>query len=96
MGVKRDAIQMSNRINSGELRNIDNPYTHLAASIIIQAYDDLKALGGSDRKIVDAQNVTKYEIINFFRSPWCGRLLSCQEAVSQEMAIRAAYDLAGL
>lgn len=48
MGAKAAELKMSVRPHYGENRKIDNPYTHLAASIIIQAYEDLKALKGQD------------------------------------------------
>lgn len=66
----------------GAERNIDNPYAHLAVAIIIQAWSDLKNLENADYAKIDSSTVNKWEVLNFFRSKWCEKLLSCQEAVT--------------
>ncbi len=95
MGAKAASVKLGIRSNNGEVHNIDNPYTHLAASIILQAYDDLKALDGAERGYVEQSPVNKREIINFFRSKWCGLLLTCQDAVTQEQLEQAALAVVG-
>lgn len=72
------------------LRKIDDPYSHLAVSIIIQAFEDLKELDGEETAILTSSVVGRYEILNFLRSEWCGLLLSCQSAVTQEKIESAA------
>ena len=72
------------------LRKIDDPYSHLAASIIIQAFEDLKNLEGEESAILTSSVVGRYEILNFLRSKWCGLLLSCQSTVTQEKIESAA------
>ena len=82
------------KIKTGALRNIDEPYSHLAASIILQAYNDLKTLDGKDFDYIGNMSVNKGEIIEFFRSNWCGVLLSFQDAVTQEEVRDAAMAFA--
>lgn len=91
MGIKATAIKIGVKSKLGVLHNIDDPYSHLAVSIILQAYDDLKALGGEEKGYIESSVVSKWEIINFFRSKWCGILLSCQNAVTQEQMQDAAW-----
>lgn len=98
MGAKTAAVKLgiranSARANSGEVRHIDNPYTHLAASIILQAYDDLRNLKGEEVGKIEQSTVDRWEIITFFRSRWCGFLLSCQDAITQEQAEAAAWAI---
>ena len=66
----------------GTERNNNNPYAHLAAAIIIQAWLDLKRLENSECTTMDSSMVNKWEIINFFRSKWCETLLSFQETIT--------------
>lgn len=93
MGTKAATVVIGVRQNVNTQRSIDNPYTHLAVSIILQAYEDLKALHGAERGYVQQSLVTKWEIINFLRSKWCGLLLSCQDAVTQEQVESAAWSI---
>lgn len=90
MGTNAAAVKIGLKSKTGAVRNIDEPYLHLAVSIILQAYDDLKALQGTDKAYVESSVVSKWEIINFSRSNWCGVLLSCQNAVTQEQMQAAA------
>lgn len=90
MGTNAAAVKIGLKSKTGAVRDIDEPYSHLAVSIILQAYDDLKALGGEEKAYVDSSLVSKWEIINFFHSNWCGVLLSCQNAVTQEQMQAAA------
>lgn len=82
------------KIKTGALKNIDEPYSHLAASIILQAYDDLRCLDGRDSGYIDGYHVNKWEVINFFHSNWCGVLLSFQDAVTQDDVRDAVMTLA--
>ena len=93
MGIRAATVKTGIKFKPGAVQNIDEPYSHLAASIIIQAYDDLRALDGCEHRILDQNVVNKWEIINFFRSEWCGVLLSCQNAITQEQAEAAAWAI---
>lgn len=84
MGIRAATIKTGFKNQSHLINEIDNPYSHLAVSIILQAYDDLKALDGQEREIIIGQNVEKWEVVNFFYSDWCGFLLSCQSAISHD------------
>lgn len=93
MGTNAAAVKTGFKSKTGAVHNIDDPYSHLAVSIILQAYDDLKALRGEERTYIDQSPVSKWEIINFFRSNWCGVLLSCQNAVTQEQMLDVAWTV---
>ena len=80
MGAKVVSIK-KNRYQREE-RTIDNPYSNLAAAIIIQAWFDLKNLENAESAVMDSGTVHKWEVVNFFRSKWCETLLSCQEAIT--------------
>lgn len=90
MGIRATEIKMGVKSKPGVLHNIDNPYSHLAVSIIIQAFEDLKALDGEEKAVLDSSTVGRAEILRFFSSEWCGLLLSCQSAVTQERIESAA------
>lgn len=90
MGIKAAGVKLGVKSKPRVLHNIDVPYSHLAASIIIQAFDDLKALGGKEKGVLDSSAVGRYEILEFLRSDWCGLLLSCQSAITQEKIETAA------
>ena len=90
MGIRASEIKMGVKSKPGVLHNIDNPYSHLAISIIIQAFRDLKALDGEEQAILASGVVGRYEILNFLRSEWCSLLLSCQSTVTQEKIESAA------
>lgn len=95
MGANAAAVKIGLKSKTGAVRDIDEPYSHLAVSIILQAYDDLKALDGAERGYVEQSPVNRWEIINFFRSNWCGLLLTCQDAVTQEQLEQAAWAVVG-
>lgn len=84
MGIKLANVKSGVQSRPGVLCRIDNPYSHLAASIIIQAFEDLKALDGDKKRRIDSEYVWETEIMKFLRSEWCGLLLSCQSAITQE------------
>lgn len=84
MGIKATTVKMGVKSKPGVLHNIDDPYSHLAVSIIIQAFEDLKALDGEEKAVLYSSTVERTEILRFLRSEWCGLLLSCQTAVTQE------------
>jgi hypothetical protein len=90
MGIRATEIKMGVKSKPGVLHNIDDPYSHLAVSIIIQAYEDLVALDGAEKAVIDSSTVGRAEILRFLRSEWCGLLLSCQTAVTQERIESAA------
>lgn len=50
MGIKAAGVKLGAPSRPGVLCRIDNPYSHLAASIIIQAFEDLRALEGDKKK----------------------------------------------
>ena len=93
MGTNAATVKIGLKSKTGAVRNIDEPYSHLAVSIILQAYDDLKALQGADKAYAESSVVSKWEIINFFRSNWCGILLSFQETVTQEQLQEAVLSV---
>lgn len=78
------------KYNALPVENINDLYSHLAVSIIIQAFDDLKWLDGEDRGVIEQCTVSQAEIMNFFRSGWAALLMSCQHAVTQEGLVSAA------
>lgn len=90
MGVKLANVKSGVQSRPGVLCRIDNPYAHLAASIIIQAFEDLKALDGDKKRRIDSEYVWETEIMKFLRSEWCGLLLSCQSTITQENIEAAA------
>lgn len=90
MGIKAAGVKLGVKSKPGVLHKIDDPYSHLAVSIIIQAYEDLKALDGEEKAVIDSSTVGRAEILRFLRSEWCGLLLSCQTAVTQERIESAA------
>lgn len=90
MGIKLANVKSVARSKPGALCNIDEPFSHLAASIIIQAFEDLKALDGGKKRRIDSEYVWETEIMKFLRSDWCGLLLSCQSAITQENIEAAA------
>ncbi len=82
MGANSVAVKRGFKHIAGAEKEIDNPYAHLAAAIIIQAWSDLKNLENAECAVIDSSTVNKWEVVNFFRSKWCEALLSCQEAVT--------------
>lgn len=90
MGIKATTVKMGVKSKPGVLHNIDDPYSHLAVSIIIQAFEDLKALEGEEKATLVSGTVYRSEVLHFLKSEWCGMLLSCQSAVTQERIESAA------
>lgn len=95
MGKKAAAIRAKLKANRNTLpiQNVNDPYSHLAVSIIIQAFEDLKYLDGQDRCLIDGGTVSQREIMRFFQSGWCALLLSCQRAITQEGLETAAKSI---
>ena len=93
MGVRAAAVKtgFKNKLSLTE-EITDDPYSHLAVSIIIQAFDDLRALNGQERITFIGQVINKHEVVNFFTSDWCDFLLSCQNAVSHEQLESAVFS----
>lgn len=58
------------------------PYSGIATMIFVQAVADLDALGDRESAQIGACKVSKYEILNFFRSKWAKRLADCLELES--------------
>lgn len=57
-----------------DYEKFDNPYTGLAAMVIIQAADDLSKLKGRESMYVDTLIVSQNEIKRFFCSRWAAIL----------------------
>ena len=71
------------------------PYENLAAAIVFQAVHDAKALkNGETMKAPNNTGIiSKWELINFFRSKWCATLLGCTELSGEEIIERTGiYD----
>lgn len=71
------------------------PMENLAAAIVYQAVQDAQALvqGNEFKAKNNAGLVTKWELINFFRSKWCATLLGCTELNGEEIIERTGiYD----
>ncbi len=93
MGARTVAVKRGFKHIAGAEKQIDNPYAHLAVSVIIQAWLDLKNLGNADRANMDSSVVDKWEVLNFFRSGWCELLLSCQSEVTYEQLETAVAEM---
>lgn len=53
-----------------EYSSFSNCWTGLAAMILLQAIRDLENLGCTESKAFYGKVVTRWEIVNFLRSPW--------------------------
>ena len=93
MGISATMTRIGFSSNAITAKNAESPYSQLAASIIIQALDDLKALNGCEKVYIGSSVVSKWEIINFLRSRWCSSLLTFQNAVTQEHLEKAAWNI---
>ena len=62
-----------------------SPYTAIAVMIFAQAATDLKTLGGRDRTYIDGILLSKWEIVNFLRSPWAGFLAGALDISDKEL-----------
>lgn len=66
------------------------PHENLAAAIVYQAVKDAQDVvsGRTPRNPYQAGVVSKWELINFFRSKWCATLLSCTNLTGEEIIER--------
>lgn len=71
----------------------DDPYAHLAAAIIIKAFEDLESMEGLEKSYLDRSPVTKDGLLNFFSSRWCSILLCFQNSVTQNDLMQAALKI---
>ena len=53
-----------------EYSSFSNCWTGLAAMILLQAVRDLENMRGADNRVIYGNLVTRWEIVNFLRSPW--------------------------
>ena len=69
------------------------PHLNLALTIVSQAVrDGRRVVAGTGVK--RAPQATRFELINFFRSQWCGVLLGCTELTGEELIERIGlYDI---
>lgn len=69
------------------------PHLNLAMAIVAQAIrDGHRVVAGTGVK--RAPQATRFELINFFRSQWCGVLLGCTELTGEELIERIGlYDI---
>jgi hypothetical protein len=63
--------------NNIEYNVFSNPYTGLAAMILITARNDYDLLGDKEVARKDNVNISKTEIRNFLKSRWAEFLASC-------------------
>ena len=57
-----------------DYKSFDSPVTGLAAMILAQAAYDAKALDGRNAATVGKDCISRWELINFFRSEWADYL----------------------
>ena len=72
------------------------PHENLAAAIVYQAVRDAQdlAVGKKPKVPQHAWIVSKWELINFFRSRWCATLLACTNLTGEEIIERThLYEL---
>lgn len=94
MGIKSDAIKMADRKELSSTSDFSgDPYAHLAAAIIIKAFEDLKRLEGEEKSYFEGSPVAKDDLLNFLCSKWCGRLLSFQNTIRQSDLVQAALRI---
>ena len=72
----------------GSFGDIVSPASHLAVMIVCRALLDLLLIGDKDCKEINGAPVSKEELIEFFRSPWCDTLISFQNGVTQNEMVR--------
>ena len=63
--------------NNIEYNVFSNPYTGLAAMILITARNDMELLGNKEIARKDNVQISKTEIRNFLKSRWAEFLASC-------------------
>jgi len=66
-----------------DYRGFEDPYSGLAAMIIVQAETDLQLLGSADVAYFDGVKVSKMDIQRFFRSGW-GFFLASGVGISED------------
>lgn len=94
MGIKSDALKMADRKYMSNTSDFSgDPYAHLAAAIIIKAYEDLEIMADEEKHYFEGKPVTKEELLNFFCSKWCERLLSFQNSIHQNDLVQAALKI---
>jgi len=76
--VKLDGLEITTGLD------FTNPYTYLATMVIFRAVIDANLLGQSEYRRMDGENVSKYELLNFFRSKWCSVLISFQDSITHQ------------
>jgi hypothetical protein len=71
------------------------PHENLAVAIVNQAVKDAQDLAkGRLQMPLVAGSTSKWELINFFRSKWCGTLLGCTNVSGEEIIERMhLYEL---
>lgn len=94
MGIKSDAFKMADRKHMTNTSDFSaDPYAHLAAAIIIKAYEDLEIMADEKKHYFEGRPVTKEGLLNFFCSKWCERLLSFQNSIRQDDLVQAALKI---
>lgn len=71
-----------------------DPLVNLATAIVYQAVRDAFAIAGKGVLDVpqEATGVNKYELLNFFRSRWCGILIGCTELETETLIERTGLN----
>ena len=71
-----------------------NPLVNLATAIVNQAVRDALAVGGKGTLDApkEAYGVNKYELLNFFRSKWCGILRGCTDLEAEALIERTGLN----
>lgn len=95
MGTKTAGakIKAKDKTYTPEADRADDPYAHLAAAVILRAYDDLREMGDQQKSVVCYKVITKEELINFFCSDWCATLLSFQDTITHKDLVNAVFPL---
>lgn len=94
MGIKSDALKMADRKHMTNTSDFaGDPYAHLAAAIIIKAFEDLRDMNGTEKFCIGGSMVSKEELITFFCSRWCECLLSFQSSIHQNDVVREALKI---
>ena len=72
-----------------------NPWTGLAAMILVQASNDLTALGNADSIVIGGETVTRGKLMKFFRSKWAWHLATSCGLEPKELKERGVLTWAG-
>ena len=78
-----------------DLGAFKNPWTGLAAMILVQAANDLDALGDLDSRIMQWELVTRVELTKFFRSKWAWHLATSCGLAEEEIRKRGVLKWQG-